>query len=571
MIFNPAENETSTDFQPAEIHLGNFLASLETKGDSTFIKKLSLLLSRALAEGDTCVSLPKLSSCFEEETLLAQIENCEIIGKPGEYRPLVFDSKKIYFQKSYEREKKAAENLRRLAGAAAPGNPPEPALLNLLFPADKNERQRLVAQRCTDSSLTILSGGPGTGKTTAMARIVLLLLAANPEREVALCAPTGKAAARMNGSLESALVPLDSLSMEEPESWKSLLNRFTEIKGTTIHRLLRYHPEIGFRFNKENPLPYDLVVVDECSMLGLDLFYHLLSALKEDAALLLIGDRNQLASVEAGALFSDLCLSAELQELPGISFTELITSWRFQNFPGIGRLAAEINSGTATFENCLAISSVYPETRFIDTSSKEAETILKKTLLKGYQPLFCSSSAEEALENLNRFKVLSPLKMGEKGVNALNERCRKLLSAEKLLDIRRNFPDGEPLLILENDYHLGLSNGDSGVFWNSRACFRSEGGEIKTFLPGELPSWELGYASTVHKSQGSEWDEIALLLPDDSVRHVSRELIYTAVTRARLSVSIFTKPLPFLEGVKRRVERVSGLREKLTGTKQSAG
>ena len=470
------------------------------------------------------------------------------------------------------------------------------ALLDELFPPRPDGRadwQKLAVALALENRLTLISGGPGTGKTTTVVALLACLLAADPELSIALAAPTGKAAARMIEALASraGAVP--------PE----LAERLPR-EAHTVHRLLGVTPEAGrFRHHAGNPLPVDVLVVDEASMLDLALATRLVEAVPPQARLILLGDKDQLAAVEAGAVFAELSASpalsaARVERLAALTGTPslslrvrdgvsgsplpaapagpladcvvwLTESHRFAADSGIGRLAALIREGDgAGTVECLAGGD--PALSWL------AEAPAFAAMQAGYRPyvkaLRAGAAPTEVFAAFDAFRVLCPLREGPRSVETVNQSLTRWLRAAVAHphDPGPHSPwfPGRPVMVLRNDPTLGLFNGDVGLVLpdeNSELVvhFPDAQGGWRTLPPLRLPEHETALAMTVHKAQGSEFREVLVLLPDQPARVMSRELLYTAVTRARERVAL-AGPASVIEAAcASPTRRYSGLRDRL--------
>lgn len=460
-----------------------------------------------------------------------------------------------------------------------------------------NTEQQAAIDMANNSAFSIITGGPGTGKTYTVAQLVIALKdiqttdsTANekPKRatkeqsaSLALAAPTGKAAQRMQESLQAAL---DSagVSMQLQEA-------------KTIHRLLGIGQSGRPRYHADNPLSEDIVIIDEASMLGVELANHLVSAIKPGARLILLGDANQLAAVDAGAVLADLCRIPILQSM----HQELTESRRFSSESGIGKLAAHINSPTTDVpaiwqlfanDDALAFQSVRVRIDTDNGSIDNNQNInslsnykILKNLSKNYQNyvnkiqnlLTTSSTAKsvpkiepvtfinELLNTLNQFRILTAGHHGRWGDHALNNYLSDWHISELKLPVS-NSPwfHGRPVMVLQNSYELGLFNGDIGI------CLQTEKG-LEVFFENKQQGIAVNllndemiataYAMTIHKSQGSEFDHVAITFDDSNARLLSKELIYTAVTRAKQQVSVYSTQTAFAQAVSTPTERQTGL------------
>jgi exodeoxyribonuclease V alpha subunit len=341
------------------------------------------------------------------------------------------------------------------------------------------------------------------------------------------------------------------------------------LEAQTLHRLLGAIPgESRFRFNADRPLPLDVLVVDEASMIDLPLMTKLLDALPSEARLILLGDRNQLASVEAGHVLGDICSVAAgpLAEC----ITELTTNHRFSTESGIQHLAAVVHAGDLD----AAIDVL--QGRHEDLSSRplpqRLADALAKPLVDGWEAVAKANSAAEALAHLNDFRILCAVREGPQGVTALNRIAEQVLASAGLLAPSSPFYAGRPILILRNDYATRLFNGDLGLLLRDengelRAYFPAEDGGVRSLPPGQLPEHETAFATTVHKAQGSEFGTALIVLPAVESAILTRELLYTAITRARSKVHLWWTEASLAAALRHRVIRWSGLRARFGPSK----
>jgi exodeoxyribonuclease V alpha subunit len=564
-----------------------------------------------------------------------RLKRAPVVGVPGEFKPLILDEKhRLYLQRYWVYEGQLAEVL--LAKARSPKRPVDEQLLRdglqRLFPQDGKEGidfhgltrgnlfsehgepgtrsrvrealralpeegatrvplidwQAVAALAALLNGLTIISGGPGTGKTFTMAKILALMVeqARGRKPAIALAAPTGKAAARLKGIIKENKASLNC----SPEV-KELIPE----EASTIHRLLGPIRGAGFRFNKDNPLPYDAVVIDETSMSDLPLMSKLASALKEEAQLILLGDRDQLASVQPGAVFGDICGAADANrfssgfrryiemaaghELPAAgedspalidSTVVLEKNYRFAGESGIGRLSRLVKEGKGREALDLLESGAFSDISWRDAPSAAALAgVLERESLDYHADYLKAGEPAGAFTLFNRFHTLCALREGPYGVVAVNQTIQNFCVKRGLVRREGRWYRGQPLLVIANDYRLKLFNGDIGILLDDpetgtlRAYFPSEEGMFRKILPGRLSAYETAHAITVHKSQGSEFEHVLVLLADRQSEVVTRELIYTAITRARKRVEIWGRQEVFVEAVSRQTRRVSGLQDRL--------
>jgi exodeoxyribonuclease V alpha subunit len=411
----------------------------------------------------------------------------------------------------------------------------------------------------------VVSGGPGTGKTSVVARVLVLLAehaaasGARPPR-VLLLAPTGKAAARLETAVQ---VEASRLGLADP------VRAALALRAQTLHRALGVRADGSARHGRAAPLRADVAVVDEASMVDLSMMALLCDALPPEARLVLLGDRDQLASVEAGAVLADVCGSADCdgrgEGLAGC-IVVLHRTWRYAPGSGIARLARAVRAGDA--DGALALLG---DPALADVERCDPGAALRARALAGYTYTEQSDPAAR-LVAFERFRVLCAHARGPSGAAAVSLAIQRALAeAGRIAPAASGIWEGRPIAIARNDASLELYNGDVGLIASTsdgplRAFFPDPtGGAGRWIAPSRLPEHATAFAQTVHRSQGSEYDEVALVLPPAASRATTRELVYTAVTRARGRVSIHARPDVLREALARRTSRASGLAERLWG------
>ncbi len=422
-----------------------------------------------------------------------------------------------------------------------------------------NEQQLAVATALR-SRLTMISGGPGTGKTATIASLIAQSIPAMEDVEsgIALAAPTGKAAQRMQQSLEKGLMAMDAKPLK--------------LRAATVHRLLGYKRfSSQFRHDREHPLPYRLVIVDEASMLDLPIFAKLVRAVAPEARLVLLGDRHQLSSVEAGSIFGDLVEAGTSHNQLKRQTIDLRQNFRFAKDSRLHRLCQAVKTGDAD----RAVQLIEADKGGIRSiplpPPKGLKKELRSALLAHYAQLHSEYNPHVALKLLAERCLLSPLRKGPYGVEALNRTMESLLSLRHPSIREERYYHGKPILITENSYELNLFNGEIGVMLASpdqpldlQAWFYGESrSEVRKFPVSALPAFETGYAMTVHKAQGSEYQKVYLILPPKKAPILTRELVYTALSRSRKTVDIWAH-FPILKfAIGNRTRRSSGIVDRL--------
>jgi exodeoxyribonuclease V alpha subunit len=566
-------------------HFAEFICGQAGSGSDDLFRLLVSLASNAVGKGSSCLDLASLAGQSvivrgsehrlpKLEALKDLLMSSAAVGiHDGPRRPLVLDaSGRLYLYRFWSCERELAGMILRKAGDF-PRDFDEAQVhesLLRLFPGDADsgeDRQKRAAEIASGRLFTVISGGPGTGKTSTVVRILALLLEQPGEgRKIALATPTGKAAARLRASINGMKGSLDC-----PAAVRSAIPE----NVVTIHTLLG--PISGsahFRHSPKNLLPFDTVVIDEASMISLPLMHALVSAMRPDARLVLLGDRDQLASVEAGTVFSDICKAAADQPDSPLGQCSVVfdKNFRFSETEGIQLLSRLVIDGKAEEASELIRSSPLPGFFWHSLPAMaELKNFLAPRVISGYRNYLEKRAPEEALSCFNRFMILTAFRQGSCGVSGLNREAERILSEQGLVDPSDVFYRGRPVLITTNDYTMRLFNGDCGILLPDpengdeiRAFFPSNDGGSRSFPPERLPGHETAYAMTVHKSQGSEYDSVLLVLPSSGNELLSRELLYTGLTRARHSVELLADESVFSAAVRKKSERNSGLGEMLS-------
>lgn len=523
------------------------------------LELLARYTSAATRQGIIAAPLPSSISVSELEALLAS----PVIGQAHAYTPLIVEHGHIWLNRYWQYEQQLASNIaQRLQLQLPTDRAALQAALNHWFPAGAQDRQRQAVERAATLPFLIISGGPGTGKTTTVTRLLCLLIEhfkINPQR-IKLAAPTGKAAMRMQEAIRQAKITLQL----PPE----LAERIPE-QGSTLHRLLGYIPnKIGFRHHAHHPLPADLVIVDEASMIDISLMSHLFAAVRPDARLILLGDRDQLASVETGSIFRDLC-SVDINSHPlNEHIVMLEKSWRFDASGGIGQLAKAVRDQQ---EQALLDLLHSPPIGIHWNQSAEISSLYFQQVWQAY--LAGVQTWQEDKQQLpalfaafNQFRLLTPLRKGPLGTEQLNQQLSTLLRRVLPNRFQGTWFTGRPIMITENDYRQQLFNGDIGLSLADangqiRVWFPEPNGDFRAFAPVRLPAHETAWAMTIHKSQGSEFEQVLLVMPEDEeAKILGRELLYTGITRARRQIDLMGKEAVILASVRRSLPSSSCLR-----------
>ncbi len=517
-------------------------------------ESLAYALSAKLSEGNICLDIEeykkelprrldeqKIKEWFKDDDTRFWVspEEFEKQSKEGKYvtysaselKPFVIQNGQAYLHRYFQYETQIIENIRRL------GN-----------------------------NFQIITGGPGTGKTYSVAKELVKLFSEDINLKAALAAPTGKAAARMNESIKKyAADPENTIS-------EAVKTKLTGLKAQTIHRLLGYLSDsVFFRHDEKNRLPYDVLIVDECSMVDGAMMAKLLNAVDDNTRLYLLGDKDQLASVEAGSVFGDLCRAKDYELLSGK--VEIKTkSWRFDKDKGIGKFSQEVISGSP-----IDLASYADDKQITIDTTFSPELFNQYAIL--YKEYIEEPLIEIALQKLNLIRFLCVTRENERSVREVNKQIQYYLSRQipGFIPKSEGFYHNQPIIITQNDYKLGIFNGDVGIIRRKKtadgevliAYFEkmedeSKENKLKEIQAGYLNHYETVFAMTIHKSQGSEFENVVVILPEkQGEKLLTRELLYTGVTRAKTKVLIQTSEDVLNKCVERTVSRASGLEKRL--------
>ncbi|MEO2279244.1 exodeoxyribonuclease V subunit alpha [Pseudoalteromonas pernae] len=456
--------------------------------------------------------------------------------------------------------------------------------------------QKVACATAATHKFSVITGGPGTGKTTTVTRLLAILqsLYANAPLHIELVAPTGKAAARLSESIISAKQSL-------PQTAAEILALIPE-QAQTLHRLLGTIPYTNkFKHHANNPVHADLVVVDEASMIDISLMAKLVDALAPHTRLVLLGDKDQLSSVDTGNIMADLCSQCELGDLPHYSdawahrlhalcsenryhsgqhnsyvlrdnVAFLQHSYRFAGGSGIGRIAFAVNRGENAQVQAL-LNEQLDDVSYFNLDEGFYTALIDRAAQQYKHYLELVNQGEDALavhQAFAQYQLLGALRDGPFGVTQLNQRIEYRLSQLGLIDIANKFYVGMPIMVTQNDYQLRLFNGDIGIIMADeqgalKAMFVGSEGDVRAFYPGRLPQFDKVYAMTIHKSQGSEFAHTAMVLPPlgRGGHNLNRQLVYTGITRAKKHIEIICDWRTLNYAIGQPISRASGLYERL--------
>ncbi|MCY2956303.1 MAG: exodeoxyribonuclease V subunit alpha [Planctomycetota bacterium] len=572
-------NDTSIDGQMQFAkRLGDFCRQHATERSKDAVSKAAELVIMHLLSGHTCTLLDSLCEQYPglwtKDEVRALLQSSGVVATTENTAPLpltLSNSDRVYVTRLFRAEQRLAASLRERLSKPLPAltEASQNALRALKDQPGINEGQLVAIAAAVRASFCVITGGPGTGKTTTVSHLLDTLRLGSPDLRIALAAPTGKASSRLGEAL-------------------ALTNLANPPKPTTLHRLLEYLPdEDRFRRDRKRQLAVDVLIIDESSMIDLELLLALFDALPADARLVLLGDPGQLASVGTGQVLADLCRIAMPHEGPGrelaafcranigleITHREvdqplanvivsLRQNYRFNKQPGIGSFAS------AVADNNAALAMAALRHGHLDLQLKELPdpqevvALIKEHLLAS----FAADSPAAALIAMDRSRILCATRKGPCSVEAANRAVEHLLRQQKH-NLREPNYHGRPILITQNDQTQGLYNGNLGIIWRKNdqclAYFGGKGEPLRAVLPQRLPAHETAFAMTVHKSQGSEFDHVLLWLPDRLSPLLDATLIYTAVTRAKLCAIIVGKESIVGSALRAQPDRNSGLAELL--------
>lgn len=586
----------------------NVCQTLNTSNSDIF--HLAIACHQALQNGHSCLPIDLVAgkrlwqsgedysdeekpgfSFSDKTTLLAELNKYEALNTHNAM--MVLDNEHLYLRRYYLFERQLEKAIKvKLSETSQTNVEATAAVVTELFPHDEHQGidwQKVAVANALNKNFTVIAGGPGTGKTYTVTKLLAALVMLNHHQDdarlnIALTAPTGKAAQRLSESILAAIAGFKGMIDDD------VLEQLPS-KAQTIHRLLGVRAnQVNFKHDQNNLLPVDVLLIDEASMIDLALMTRIFRALPEHAKVILLGDPDQLPSVASGSVLSDIAprphrgyseknsvflskvLHHDIGQLLAVDqnnvtdhLTILQHSRRFDGQGGIGVVAKHVIAGnaTASWQRLEADAS-----RQVSLESGENMTVLSKYIDTYYKPLLAMTDLSQAFAQLAKFRVLVAMRKGELGVENLNHIVVQRFIEQQLIDTNQGYKKmplyhGMPIMITENHHKLGLYNGDIGLIWQENdqlvAVFEQVDG-YKTLIPSRLPSFELVYAMTIHKTQGSEFNHVLMALPDNSQNKLlTRELLYTGITRAKQQLSVIGEYAVWKQGVEAQVIRHSQL------------
>jgi exodeoxyribonuclease V alpha subunit len=574
--------------------------------DENAIWPYAYLLSQRLTEGNICISMEDMPSNLKTTPYVNAVppedllKLSNLVSKEGvNTTPFILHNDRLYFQRYFKYETSIIQKLKSLITAEISVVADRMKQLDLkvkliqslnanyningLINKEQVDWQLVSVLQALLNNFSIITGGPGTGKTTTLAKLLILLYELEPDARVALAAPTGKASMRMFESLKSSPLPFSASTKQKIDA----------LKPSTIHGLLGYKKEsVNFKYNSENPLPYNWVVVDEASMIDVPMFSKLLAALGDNCRIILLGDKDQLASVEAGSLLGDLCQTlpslnifsskaanwinefitdperkikpeyiGNQQQLMSSHIIELKFSHRFNSQGAIGKVSKAVIEGDTEKLKTLIENAAGTNVKIDHKYTPE----LLESFVEGYGNYIKEADIKTAIKKLNELRVLVAVRQGPRGLYTTNKLIELHLRKKGLIRPDGEFYEHKPIMVTRNMHDLGLLNGDTGIMrkddkGNLKFWFEDGMGGIKSILPAYLNYFETAFAMTIHKSQGSEFDQVMVILPEGTSNALlTRELLYTGITRARTSIAIQAEMDTIMHSVESCVQRISGI------------
>jgi exodeoxyribonuclease V alpha subunit len=576
---------------------------------SETLQPFAYLVYKKLNEGHICLDLEELELVKENLPVAYKATNLtqnilaeSLIGSIDNKQPFIKHNNKLYLQRYFNYETIILEKVIELTNIdynlinsrkeqLIAHRTYIQKLFDLSSSTDQTNWQLVAAITGVLNNFTIITGGPGTGKTTTVAKILAILFILKPDLKVALAAPTGKAAARMAESLKAAS------TAESSQIDAIVANKFQDLEPSTLHRLLGYIKDsTHFKHHSQNTMNFDVVIVDESSMIDVALFAKLLDAIGKETRIILLGDKNQLASVEAGSLFGDLCESQKNLNLFSKENADFINSFIDESSQKINKLNIQnplnhplfqhvielqfshrfkSDEGIGKFSKAVIQNQQHQIKEFLsskDDAQVSIDTRYSKSIfdefIKGFENYINESDIKKALQLFNELRILCAIREGENGLYAINRKVEKYLYDKNLINQKTEFYNNRPIIVTQNNYALDLFNGDVGIIREDKdgtlkAWFEDKDGKVKSVLAGLISKVETVFAMTIHKSQGSEFNSVLVILPaQEDIELITRELLYTAVTRAKNKVIIQSSETVLLKSADAQVQRASGITDR---------
>lgn len=533
-----------------------------------------------------------------EEQIARELLSSEFVSDGSELTPFIVHNNGFYFQKNHIKEQEITSWISTRAKEV------DQEMLEHIKDSSFNERinevfkstetvdwQKIGCVNALLRTFSILSGGPGTGKTTTVAKFMALLLEKQPKLNIALVAPTGKAAMRMKTSLNKEIDKSLKHSFDE-----TITNHLKEVQPSTIHRLLKKKPgTLGnqFRYNKENLLPYDVILVDEASMIDLDQMYKLMIAIPSKTKTIFLGDHHQLSPVGAGSVFADISAAMNknifetdfevltnyglpqeyIQKSTFNVMVHLKKTYRFDEDSTIHKVSSAILKDSFTTELLIPHNEQTKEIKggVFHISPRSEQEKLLKAQMKHFRHYIEEQDIKEALNHINDIVFLCATKGGSLGVHEVNKRIESYLHEKGWIKKDKSFYNNQLVMITKNNYQLNLFNGDTGIVRENDAgelyfhlLDDSEKSGFKSIPVQLLKEWETAYAITIHKSQGSEFKQVVIALPENTDNEIlSKELLYTAITRSSYQAFLWATTEVLNAAVNKSTLRVSGIQNRL--------
>ncbi|MDR9418930.1 exodeoxyribonuclease V subunit alpha [Gracilimonas sp.] len=551
-------------------------------------------------DGHICLDLNKPDSnifLFEEKETGVRLDaktfsawnsallGSDIVGKAGETKPLILEENRLYIHRYWTYEEELTEWINKRSSQTNELSKEEIDVLSKFINPSQDlfevNWQQIAICLSFIKDFLVISGGPGTGKTYTVLNIIAAQALANADDNyrIALAAPTGKAARRLINSIEKGKNNLSKEIVGKIKLPESAL---------TVHKLLgANYSGSRFKYGKENPLPYDLIVIDEASMLDITMWTRLLRAVGSDTKLIVLGDKDQLASVEAGSILGDLCggensfsahIVDRISKLTGFNIPKednpsiasindcvlfLTKSYRFNEHSGIKNLSDAIKRSDFEQVWSLLNSTEYPDIEVAEPNSETMGRLIEEYAVRHHQQVVASD--EKRLPVSNEKKILCAMRKSELGTERINLNAEKQIKRNIGVLISEDWYDGRTVMATKNNGLLRIKNGELGIFNKNDGLVHFEGENDIQVSPARLVDYEPAFAITIHKSQGSEFNDVAIILPSKENSILSKEILYTAVTRARRNTLVIASKEILKKTITRSISRNSGVRQKIWG------